>query len=138
MKPSNRSRGFSLVEMLVVIAITGIMAGFALPQISDFSRSAKEAKAKRNAQNIAAVASQAMSAGFDFVGTNSREQAIANVIEGTTSIEGVFEGEFFGVPNLSLIDAQQASEYLDIGGQTLQYHPDGGLPQIPSLPAPNM
>ena len=49
------AKGFSLVEMLVVIAVIGIIAAIAIPSIGSINASAQTATAKRNAQNIASV-----------------------------------------------------------------------------------
>ncbi len=65
-KVTSLKAGFSLVEMLVVIAIIGIIAAIAIPNIGSINSSAKEATAKRNAQSIASVLNAAAAAGVDF------------------------------------------------------------------------
>ncbi len=59
----NVKAGFSLVEMLVVIAVIGIIAAIAVPTIGSITSQANENKAKRNAQNLASVYSSAIAAG---------------------------------------------------------------------------
>jgi len=56
--------GFSLVEMLVVIAIIGIIAAIAIPNIGNINDSAKQATAQRNAQSVASVMNAAIAAGY--------------------------------------------------------------------------
>jgi len=63
-----KTAGFSLVELLVVIAVIGIMAAIAIPMISNINANATAAKTKRNAQQIASVYGAAVAAGATFSG----------------------------------------------------------------------
>ena len=51
------------MEMLVVIAVIGIIAAIAIPNIGKINNSAKQAAAKRNDQTIASLSSSANAAG---------------------------------------------------------------------------
>lgn len=109
--------GFSLVEMLVVIAVIGIIAAIAVPNIGRINDAAKDAKNRRNAQNIASVYASANAAGHDFFDTDLPTTVTA-IVAGFTipnTDEGPFAGTFFGVPNLSTIEQTAALTYLEIG-----------------------
>jgi prepilin-type N-terminal cleavage/methylation domain-containing protein len=43
-------KAFSLVELMIVVAIIGILAAMVVPKVQDYSKQAKEAAAKENLQ----------------------------------------------------------------------------------------
>ena len=51
-KPVNEEKGFSLIELMIVIAIIGILVAVALPQFAAMSEDAKRSKAKQDCQTI--------------------------------------------------------------------------------------
>ncbi|MEM7145499.1 MAG: prepilin-type N-terminal cleavage/methylation domain-containing protein [Verrucomicrobiota bacterium] len=111
----NKKAGFSLVELLVVIAVIGIIAAIAVPQISKINESASQATAQRNAQNLTSVYASALAAGHDFAGgATDISNTIDAIVTGTTiTAAGAFNGTFFGVPNLSTTDKTAAGSYVD-------------------------
>ena len=127
-------KGFSLVEMLVVIAIIGVIAAIAVPQISNFTDAANKGKAQRNAQNLSSVCSAAQAAGLDFAkaGNSSSgadrtlQETVDAVVNGATVIGGAFAGEFFGVPSMGADEKNGAWSYLSLANGVLSYDPAGG------------
>ena len=123
-------KGFSLVEMLVVIAVIGIIAAIAVPNIGRINDSAKEATARRNAQNIASVFASAQAAGLNFAAASTEPAAIAAAVVTGASVTdpGPFENTWFGVPGLTVADQTAALTYLSfdpVSGQLL-YRGDVG------------
>lgn len=138
--PSNVLKaGFSLVEMLVVIAVIGIIAAIAVPNIGRINDSAKDATKRRNAQNLASVYASAQAAGYDFGKTggtgaaiSSEATVITNIINGATLsgssfASSPFNGTFFGIPGMKISEAisetDGAAKYLtwDVASGTLRY-----------------
>lgn len=126
--PTNRRGGFSLVELLVVIAVIGVIAAIAIPQLSNIGSSAKTAVNQRNAQSIVSTYLNGAAAGATWSGT-SRNTKIQAVIAGTSPTDGVFQGKTFQLPNVSAADQQAAYPYIgyDTNGD-LFYDKTGGQP----------
>lgn len=121
------SKGFSLVEMLVVIAIIGIIAAVAVPQISGFTSSAEDSRNKRNAQTLVSTYAQAQAAGLDLIPDGAtKTEAVDAVIAGDLIDGGAFDGQYFGVPNMEDSSRDDALEFLKLENGMLQYVPAGG------------
>lgn len=60
MKNLKNKKGFTLVELIVVIAILGILALFLVPQFQGYSQDAKNQVAQSNARNVWEAANAAL------------------------------------------------------------------------------
>ena len=65
----SQSAGFSLIELLIVIAILGIIVGIAVPQYNQYRRRANRAEARTTLVEAAQIAER------EFVRTNSYDDA---------------------------------------------------------------
>ena len=92
---TSRKAGFSLVEMLVVIAIIGIIAAIAIPNIGSLNDSARTAAAKRNAQSIASVLNAAVAAGADLSSLTDPASIVDLAQTGVMPDDGAFKGKLF-------------------------------------------
>jgi type IV pilus assembly protein PilA len=115
-------QGFSLVEMLVVIAVIGVIAAIAVPNIGSLTNAAKIARDQRNAQSIASVFAAGTAAGVPW-DTASKDAAIADVIKGNAPADGAFVGKTFQVPNLTGTDLAGAASHLTLTSGQLIYTP---------------
>lgn len=110
---SGLKAGFSLVEMLVVIAIIGIIAAIAIPNIGNINDSAAQATAKRNAQSVASVMNAAIAAGYNAAWADKAAVLAAAQTSDVKPTSGPFKDKVFTVGDID--DEQEATvlSYLD-------------------------
>jgi len=129
----NLREGFSLLEVLLVVAIIGILASVALPNISNVRDASKISVARHTARNTAEVFVSGLAAGAP------KFKAASSVLEAQTA---VFEGDYGAAPFKEIIfqlpriahaaDESQTearhkpSYYLRWSNGRLAYDPAGG------------
>lgn len=113
--------GFSLLEMLTVIAVIGIITSMALGIFGGASQAADEAKNRRNAQEIAGIASSASAAGVDFLVPGDEAATVNNLSVGRMASEGVFKNRVYKLPPMHETELQGAMQYLTLTDSELLY-----------------
>jgi len=124
-----KAAGFSLVELLVVIAVIGIMAAIAIPMISNINANATTAKNKRNAQQLASTYGAATAAGATVTGATPLAIA-ATLKSGVSGPSGSqFQNTKFQV-SLGAAEITAAAPYLtfDAATNVLTYDVDYTTP----------
>ena len=67
----NAQKGFTLIELMIVIAIIGILAAIALPAYQDYTKRARAAEGLSLAGGAKTAVSEYYSSNNDFPGSNS-------------------------------------------------------------------
>ncbi|MDF1816517.1 MAG: type II secretion system protein [Verrucomicrobiales bacterium] len=114
---NTKTSAFSLVEMLVVIAIIGTISAVAVPVLTGIRDSSNKAKNLTNARHIERMSASLASLGVAHVIPDSMGgvEATARLLrEGVTVPEGPMAGESFRLPNLSDDDVSEIGKLLRV------------------------
>ena len=124
-KISQAASGFSLIELMMAVALIGLMANLAMMTFGGVAQTSEYQKNKRKAQEIAGIAATASAAGADFIVPGDERATIVNLRNGVTPTKGVFNGRMFVIPALSDTDITNAMKYLTLNGNELLYNQNG-------------
>ena len=123
--PQTTTKAFSLIELLVVVAIIGTLTSILIPMIGRMSDGAESARHRQHAQSLASTYMAGTTAGAAFLAPGNLDQTIENIVAGATVQSGVFAGESFRVPGIAEADRVAAARFLNLDGDRLIYRPQG-------------
>ena len=116
-KPSGRKRGFSLIEILVVIGVMGIIAALGIPVIGNLFGESRKTTSRANARGLATISTSLSVLGVEHViplSLGGKEATCRLLKKGIVVSEGPMLGVYYGMPGLKHDEIPLAAEYLDI------------------------
>lgn len=120
---NNHKLGFSLFELLMTIAILGIMGSIAVAGLGNQTDAVKNTRDQRNAQAIAVTYTTARAAGLNFITGGQIDMAIRKIIHGAAPTSGAFKNRVFKVNLIGEADIPGAMRFLEIkNGELLIRH----------------
>lgn len=114
---SKQKAGLSMTELLLIVAVIGVISAIAIPTISRLRDSAKKAAATQNAKNIAQMSEALAALGVAHVIPDSMggAEATARLLrEGVIVPEGPMAGERFILSGMREKEIEETAAYLRI------------------------
>lgn len=124
-KSGRAAPGFGLMELLISIMVIGVVCGFAVMAFGGARSGAVDVRDKRNAQEIAGVASAALAAGANFIVEGDEKSTINNLREGCSPTHGIFKGRLFKIPDMHDPEIKGAMRFLALNDIGLEFRLDG-------------
>lgn len=132
------NKGFTLVELVIVVAILGVLAGLVVPKLSGIVEDSKKRTDLANAKTIAGAVAVLMAQGDIKIGTSNKtitvnttntsgeQQNLANYLQTIPRPKAASAGSYFyvhiagGTGDISIRDSNNVN-----GGNQLYPVPDG-------------
>jgi len=116
MKTTRSNKGFTLVEIMIVVVIIGLLAAMAIPAFKKVRENSINGAMKNDARQLSAAAQQYM-----------LENSITLVAVGITASDGTVTGPLSSYVKRVAKNTAPSSFNLDLTSAFTMSHPQGGL-----------
>ena len=117
LKAHKHPSGFTLVEMLIAIAVIGVMAAIGIVNMMGIRDSANISKDRRNAQNAATLYASARAAGATFSSPPMDKTGIVNELIVGKNGSGLMRSVIFQLPGMSAREADSLTRFLEFNAE---------------------
>lgn len=117
-------RGFTIVELLVVIAVIALIATIAIGRYSKLTDNADLVRVQRNAQSIAWTAAAAQAGGNKTIENAPDLDAAVELLFRTVEGNGALTGVNFSISKIEAAEVTKAKEYLSFSRGRILYEPE--------------
>lgn len=90
---NQQNKGFTLVELLIVVAIIGILSAIAIPQYSQYKTNAYNSAAQSDIRNGRTAAEAMYSEDGDYNGSTDHLNATLDAFDYSNNVNGTYEGD---------------------------------------------
>jgi len=100
-----QNKGFTLIELMIVVAIIGILAAIAIPQYQNYTARSQVTRALSEASSIKSIVEECMNSGKTTVGSGTAGlcdsyATPSSILIGSSQGDITFDDTIYGVPQV--------------------------------------